>query len=232
VKHRIFGCLLFLGFTLHAEDIDTLAKRLSDTEISTRVDAAKSLGNLGNVASPAVPALIAAYKQAYKDAHIKMDSANLRKVITISFGQIGPAAKDAVPLLEYEIRHTGSPTALDAMHKILPDSIARVNEMLAVQWCKRYVDAQAQFAFEKERKTKVSEYAQQLKGENGLEGKNYLIHSSFANAEGDLPEPKALYNYSFRVLKSQGDKVSGGKKSYVVDGKMTRGFALVAYPVE
>jgi hypothetical protein len=38
--------------------------------------------------------------------------------------------------------------------------------------------------------------------------------------------------YYFRVLTRQGKNGPGGAKSYVVDGKMTAGFALVAFPAE
>jgi hypothetical protein len=38
--------------------------------------------------------------------------------------------------------------------------------------------------------------------------------------------------YYFRVLTDQGKDVPGGAKSYMVDGKMTDGFAIEAYPVE
>ncbi|MFY9733296.1 MAG: DUF2950 domain-containing protein [Candidatus Acidiferrales bacterium] len=38
--------------------------------------------------------------------------------------------------------------------------------------------------------------------------------------------------YYFRVLTDQGKDAPGGAKSYMVDGKMTGGFAIEAYPVE
>ena len=42
-----------------------------------------------------------------------------------------------------------------------------------------------------------------------------------------------LFNgYFFRILTSQGPHAPGGAKNYVVDGKMTEGFAFVAYPAE
>ncbi len=44
--------------------------------------------------------------------------------------------------------------------------------------------------------------------------------------------PQATWRgYHYRILTSQGDDAPGGRKSYVANGKMTRGFALVAYPV-
>jgi type II secretory pathway pseudopilin PulG len=42
--------------------------------------------------------------------------------------------------------------------------------------------------------------------------------------------PVPFNGYYFRILKSQGNNAEGGAKSYLVDGKMVSGFALVAYP--
>jgi hypothetical protein len=41
-----------------------------------------------------------------------------------------------------------------------------------------------------------------------------------------------FHGYYFRILKSQGPHARGGAKDYVVDGKMSGGFAILAYPVE
>jgi hypothetical protein len=38
--------------------------------------------------------------------------------------------------------------------------------------------------------------------------------------------------YSFRILTAQGDKAKSGAKSYMVGGKMTAGFAVIATPVK
>jgi len=38
--------------------------------------------------------------------------------------------------------------------------------------------------------------------------------------------------YSFRILSAQGDKAKGGAKSYMIGGKMTAGFAVIATPVK
>jgi len=40
------------------------------------------------------------------------------------------------------------------------------------------------------------------------------------------------HGYYFRILKAQGPNAPGGAKDYVVDGKMTGGFAILAYPAE
>jgi len=45
-------------------------------------------------------------------------------------------------------------------------------------------------------------------------------------------EHTPFHGYSFRMLDQQGPSAPGGAKSYIVDGKMTGGFAIVAYPAE
>jgi hypothetical protein len=51
----------------------------------------------------------------------------------------------------------------------------------------------------------------------------------YTNA-GDKPQP--FEGYYFRILTKQGDHAKGGPKDYVENGKMTRGFAVLAYPIE
>lgn len=43
-------------------------------------------------------------------------------------------------------------------------------------------------------------------------------------------KPSPYQGYYFRILKSQGAYAPGGAKDYVKDGRMTEGFALVAWP--
>jgi hypothetical protein len=48
--------------------------------------------------------------------------------------------------------------------------------------------------------------------------------------EGSAPVP--FHGYYYRVLTRQGRNAPGGKKNYIRDGKMTNGFAFLAYPAE
>jgi hypothetical protein len=41
-----------------------------------------------------------------------------------------------------------------------------------------------------------------------------------------------FHGYYYRILTKQGAAAKGGARSYLVDGKLTRGFAFVAYPAE
>ena len=45
-------------------------------------------------------------------------------------------------------------------------------------------------------------------------------------------EPLVLDGYTLRILTAQGDDAPGGARSYVVNGKMTGGFAILATPVK
>ena len=42
--------------------------------------------------------------------------------------------------------------------------------------------------------------------------------------------PTAFHGYFYRVLKSQGKDAPGGAMDYMTNGRLTRGFAIVAYP--
>jgi hypothetical protein len=44
-------------------------------------------------------------------------------------------------------------------------------------------------------------------------------------------QPHPFHGYLYRLLTSQGANATGGARNYIVNGQMTGGFALVAYPV-
>ena len=46
------------------------------------------------------------------------------------------------------------------------------------------------------------------------------------------PDASPFRGYRFRILTAQGPAAPGGKKSYLVNGDMTGGFALLAYPAK
>jgi hypothetical protein len=114
------------------------------------------------------------------------------------------------------------------------------NELATLTVCRTYVDAQREFA------KRFHTYAQRFHSTPGqrdglywrAEGRDVspfgpLVAS--ATAEGyhlDQPTeaPVPYEGYFFRILTAQGPKAPGGARSYVNDGKMTGGFALVAWP--
>jgi hypothetical protein len=56
------------------------------------------------------------------------------------------------------------------------------------------------------------------------------VVESYSKSQGDVPTP--YQGYYFHILTRQGKNAPSGAKSYVVNGKMTGGFAFVAYPAE
>jgi len=51
-------------------------------------------------------------------------------------------------------------------------------------------------------------------------------------AAGAPKQPAPFHGYYFRILTAQGPSARGGAKNYVVNGEMTGGFALVAWPTQ
>ena len=112
------------------------------------------------------------------------------------------------------------------------------NELSAIRVCQELVAA------EKEYHSTHNEYARKIFSDegrhNGLfwkaadgEGKSPigpLVASAFAKSLDGAPTPYRGYYY--QILTRQGKNAPGGAKSYLVDGKMTGGFAYVAYPAE
>lgn len=56
------------------------------------------------------------------------------------------------------------------------------------------------------------------------------VAQGYAAAPGSVPTP--YRGYYFHILVRQGTHAPGGKKAYLVDGRMTGGFAFVAYPAD
>jgi hypothetical protein len=120
------------------------------------------------------------------------------------------------------------------------------NELAAMDACRDLVDAQKQY-FARPPSDLPKQFAQKLVSDEG--GHNGLywhgasdefdspINPLIAYARQNLPtdqvgEHVPFNGYMFRILTSQGRHAPGGAKNYIVDGKMSAGFAFVAYPVE
>lgn len=110
-------------------------------------------------------------------------------------------------------------------------------ESAAISACKTYAEAQDIYRRTDWDNDGVLEYALTVSGANSLyekipgTGDLTLVDAAFANAS--LPanaQPKA--GYYFKVLTGQGSNAPGGSKSYIENGNMTKGYALVAWPAE
>jgi hypothetical protein len=129
-----------------------------------------------------------------------------------------------------------------------PDRIGR-NELSTIAVCRAYVDAQREYASQDRDGNGVVEYAEHFRSAAGKRDGLYWpvsagepespmgpLAAAAAKegyvAKGDPSERSPFHGYYFKVLTAQGPHAPGGQKSYVADGRMTGGFALVAWPVE
>lgn len=122
------------------------------------------------------------------------------------------------------------------------------NELATIQICREYVDAQRDYAQRMKRESGAAVYAQRLYSRTGTHDGLYwetgpdeaespvgpFLASAAAEGYGRgghlASRTEPFHGYVLRILTAQGPAVVGGKRSYVVDGTMTGGFALVAYP--
>jgi hypothetical protein len=120
------------------------------------------------------------------------------------------------------------------------------NELAAMHACRELVEAQKQY-FARPPANRPQQFAQRLVSDEGQHNGLYWqgagdefdspINPLIAYARQNLPtdqvgEHVPFNGYMFRILTSQGPHAQGGAKNYIVDGKMSAGFAFVAYPVE
>jgi hypothetical protein len=130
--------------------------------------------------------------------------------------------------------------------EILNRRIGR-NELAIIAACGAVADAQAAYFAQPHDGEKAKQYAAKFISDTGKQNGLYWKAldgqsasplgplAAFATAEGYSAKPEghtAFHGYYFRMLKGQTDKAPGGAKGYVVNGKMTGGFAFVAYPAE
>ena len=112
------------------------------------------------------------------------------------------------------------------------------NETAAAASCKAFAEAEEIYHRTDYQQSGVLQYSQHLKGDNSLletkagNGELALVDKTFANAEGNPGEAKPKAGYCFKVLTKQGASATGGKRDYVMNGHMTLGYALLAYPAE
>ena len=110
------------------------------------------------------------------------------------------------------------------------------NEIDTIDTLHALVGAENEYDFQN------SEYASRLTSNSGKhdglywEGAKTMDDSpvgpSLAQASLERSDRQPLHGYLFKILTSQGPKAPGGARNYVVNGKMTGGFAFVAFPAD
>jgi hypothetical protein len=129
--------------------------------------------------------------------------------------------------------------------EILARRVGR-NELVAIATLGALANAEQQY-FNQKQAGQVQEYARKFVSDEGQHNGLYWAASNgqaqsplgqmgdfargagFANKAGT---PQPVNGYKFRILAKQGASAKGGDKNYIVNGNMTGGFAILAYPVE
>ena len=118
------------------------------------------------------------------------------------------------------------------------------NELAAMEVVAAMADAQAEYF--SQHHDGVKQYAQKFISDEGKQNGLYWkspegqpksplgpLAAYAAATEGFTPEAnkqQPFHGYLYRILTKQGAAARGGAKDYIVNGKMTGGFAFVAYP--
>ncbi len=112
------------------------------------------------------------------------------------------------------------------------------NELAAMQAMLTYHDAQMDYASVDRDGDGGLEYAQKIFSTPGQHDGLYWADDSSGEisplgpAFGTAIAGEDWRGYHFRILKGQGPSAPGGAYSYLIAGKMNRGFALIAWPAQ
>jgi hypothetical protein len=149
-----------------------------------------------------------------------------------------------IPIVRYGKRWRFDPS--EGHEDLLSRRISKA-ELTALNLAVAYVDAQREYHREDRTGDGTREYAQRFRSTPGRKDGLYW-EGQLGTAGGPLaglikaareegykpaadPQLPVYRGYCYRILKGQGPNAPGGKRDYVVDGRMTGGFALVAFPV-
>src|SRR5262249_47748342 len=131
--------------------------------------------------------------------------------------------------------------------EVLARRIGR-NELAAIGTCRTYVTAQHRYAADGHDGKPAGLFATAFRSDSGKQNGLYwpAARGQPRSPLGDLvaeaseegrtlgtkTERAPFHGYSFKTLTGQGAAVRGGAKSYIVNGEMSGGFALVAWPAQ
>ena len=123
------------------------------------------------------------------------------------------------------------------------------NELGAIETCRGIVQAELDYAAAGHDGQPAGIYAQKLVSDPGTHNGLYwptqpdepaspigpFIAEAAAQGyptDSGSDGPKPYHGYIYRLLTAQGAAATGGAKNYLVDGRLSGGFAVIAYPVE
>ncbi len=122
------------------------------------------------------------------------------------------------------------------------------NELATIQSCLAFVDAQREYYMRNPQRNALLQFSQKLVSTKGEKDGLYWpttnneppspLGAAFARAQAEgyfengPSKNEPLRGYIYRLLTAQGPNARGGAYSYLVNGKMIGGFALIAIPAE
>jgi hypothetical protein len=121
------------------------------------------------------------------------------------------------------------------------------NELRVIDVCRDYVSMQQAYASQPRDGKLAGMYAQKFRSsplrQDGLYWRvgaeetpsplgDLVAQAVVEGYDEHKPSSQPLWGYHFRVLTAQGAAAKGGARSYIVNGEMSGGFALIAYPAE
>jgi hypothetical protein len=122
------------------------------------------------------------------------------------------------------------------------------NELDTIKTLRALVEAQRKYAAADPQGVGAAVYARRLVSSDGKKDGLYwpaspaqtasplealaalAVTQGYANKASAAPAP--FHGYLYRIVTAQGKDAPGGARDYLVDGKLTGGFAVVAYPVK
>jgi hypothetical protein len=124
------------------------------------------------------------------------------------------------------------------------------NELNVIKVCQEIVNSEKEYYAALHDGGSAHQYAQKFRSTPGQQDGLYweiksgepesplgpVVAEAASEGYGHHPhhvgsQPRPFHGYVYRLLTRQGAAAQGGAQNYIVDGKMTGGFALVAYPV-
>jgi hypothetical protein len=178
-------------------------------------------------------------RRAQEKIEVRIEPSNPNRATIIAGANDWPFP---VPLVRMKTTGQWRFDAARGRVEILARRVGR-NELVAIDVCRAYVEAQMEYASRDRDANGILEYARKMVSSPGKKDGLYwegeadnLVPKAFADAaaamaaEGKKPTP--YHGYYFRILTAQGPDAPGGERSYVVKGMLMGGFAMVAYPAE
>jgi hypothetical protein len=179
------------------------------------------------------------FVEKYREMHRLVSEPDGRTILYIG------AENWPVPIVLARSPRGWSVDPIASSKEVLVRRIGR-NELMTIEVCRELVKAQNEY-YADSHDGDVKQFAPRFLSDDGRHNGLYwkiserepkspvgqlLTLASLEDAKKQTTEPQSFHGYYFRILTKQGPHARGGAKNYIVNGKLTGGFAFVAYPAK